>query len=350
MPLKLKDPRKGKSPNYSIRGTYRGVYVDKSCGTHKRSFALTELKLLEEDIDHGRYPPKEAPTGREQPTFLSAAVAYMEAGRRSKYVAKLIKHFGETPLTEIDQAAIEAAASAISPNTTGGTQNACVYTPVSAILRHAKVKIDIRRPKGAKGRVVTDWISEADARAVIAAADQISPQFGLLLRYLLYTGLRLNEALRLRWEDLKLDEATAWVRRSKGGQASPVRLRADLVAGLAARRPQDAQGRVFTFGQGGRLKHRLVRAKLAAQGIPAPAERPKGWRQPPNRLQWLNFHSFRHTFATWMRRAGADVQGLVATGNWRDARSAGRYAHAVQREEWNRVDDLPSVEKTGKVA
>ena len=44
-----------------------------------------------------------------------------------------------------------------------------------------------------------------------------------------------------------------------------------------------------------------------------------------------------------MRRAGADVQGLVATGNWRDPRSAARYAHAVAREEWERVESLPSV-------
>jgi hypothetical protein len=31
------------------------------------------------------------------------------------------------------------------------------------------------------------------------------------------------------------------------------------------------------------------------------------------------------------RQAGADVQGLVATGNWRDPRSAARYAHANAR-------------------
>ena len=57
----------------------------------------------------------------------------------------------------------------------------------------------------------------------------------------------------------------------------------------------------------------------------------------------MNFHTFRHTWATWMRRyGGADVQGLVATGNWRDARSAERYAHVVARDEWNRVESLPS--------
>jgi site-specific recombinase XerD len=51
----------------------------------------------------------------------------------------------------------------------------------------------------------------------------------------------------------------------------------------------------------------------------------------------------RHTFATWMRRAGADVQGLIATGNWKDLRSAARYAHAVASDEWGRVDRLPAV-------
>jgi integrase len=55
-------------------------------------------------------------------------------------------------------------------------------------------------------------------------------------------------------------------------------------------------------------------------------------------------HTLRHTWATWMRRyAGADVEGLVATGNWRDRRSAARYAHAVARDEWKRVEKLPAI-------
>ena len=45
------------------------------------------------------------------------------------------------------------------------------------------------------------------------------------------------------------------------------------------------------------------------------------------------------------RYGGADVKGLVATGNWRDERSAGRYSHAVARDEWKRVEDLPAIGK-----
>ena len=80
-------------------------------------------------------------------------------------------------------------------------------------------------------------------------------------------------------------------------------------------------------------------------GLPCPVRRPKGWRAPPYRLAWCNFHTYRHTWATWMRQAGADVQGLVATGNWRDPRSAARYAHAVSRDEWSRVDLLPGTKR-----
>jgi integrase len=272
----------------------------------------------------------------------------LQAGRRKRYVAKLIKYFGETPLDQIDQAAIDAAAVALHPNAGNATRNAGVYTPVSAILHHAGVEIKLKRPKGAKGRIVTDWLRSEDADAVIIAADKVSPEFGTLLRTLLYTGLRLGEVLAWEWSDLNLDEGAAWTRREKGGIESDVKLRPDLIAALRALRPKDGQGRVFSFHQGGgHLKHLLTRAKLAALGLPCPVRRPTGWQVPDNRLSFVNFHTFRHTFATWMRRyGGLDTKGLLATNNWRDERSASRYAHAVTSEEWQRVERLPAVGKS----
>jgi integrase len=77
---------------------------------------------------------------------------------------------------------------------------------------------------------------------------------------------------------------------------------------------------------------------------------PEGWRAPPYKWTWVNFHTFRHTWATWMRRyAGADVEALVATGNWRDRRSAARYAHAVAKDERNQVERLPDIAKKAKL-
>ena len=347
MPLKIIPPRNAKTKNLYIRGTYLGVAVDQSSGTNRPSVARKILKRIEEQIECSEYrAQRTSKSGQAESTFLSAAVAYLEAGRRKRYVAKLINHFGETPLVQIDQAAIDAAAMALHPNASGATRNAAVYTPVSAILHHAGRDIKVRRPQGAKGRVVTDWLRHEDADAIIVAADQIDVEFGTLLRALLYTGLRLGEVLAWRWEDLDLDEAAAWTRREKGGIESDVRLRLDLLAALRALQPREGQGRVFRFHQGGHLKHLLTRAKLAALGLPCPARRTTGWRAPDNRLVWVNFHSFRHTWATWMRRyGGLDTKGLVATRNWRDERSAFRYAHVIASEEWSAVEPLPPVGK-----
>jgi integrase len=349
MPLKVVPPRNKKTKNLYIRGAYLGVHVDKSSGTHKRSVAGSILKSLEAQIERGEYPPRESAHRPDEPTFLKAAVAYLEAGRRRRYVAKLIKYFGEAPLSEVDQAAIDKAAIELHPNVTPATRNTQVYTPISAILHHAGVTIEIKRPKGAKGRVITDWLPPEDAFGIIHGAETFDAELALLLRFLLYTGVRLGEALALQREDVRLVESVAWVRREKDGPASDVKLREDLRDALADHMASYDLRRVFRFRQGGHLKHLLVRAKLLYLGLPCPARRPTGWRAPTYRLKWANFHTFRHTWATWMRRyGGADVQGLVATKNWRDPRSAARYAHAVARDEWSRVDLLPAVGKRKK--
>jgi integrase len=230
MPLKIIAPRKKtKANNLYIRGSYLGIRVDQSCKTDKRSVARAILARLQGEIERGEYPPRPAPDKRE-PTFLTAANAYMEAGKRPRYVAPLIKHFGETPLPEIDQAAIDKAAMALYPNVTGATRNSYVYTPVSAILHHAKVKIIVGRPPGAKGRIIKDWLPPPDALGIIEAADTFDREFGTLLAFLLYTGPRIGGALNLRREDVRLDERAAWARPQKGQSPMDAKLREDLCA------------------------------------------------------------------------------------------------------------------------
>jgi Phage integrase family len=346
MPLKLRPPRKGRTPNYEIRGTYLGCHVEVSSGTHKRSLALKQLRTIEECIEeHGQYPAPEPAPRTGEPTFLSAAVAYMQAGGRRKYVAPLIKHFGETLLTDMTQKAIDDAAAELHPNVTPATRNGYVYTPVSAIMHHAlgeKCRV-IRRPKGAKGRIKTDFMWPAVAFSVIEAADAIDAEFGLYLRLLIYTGVRKSEGLGILSADVQPQERAAWLRDSKNEDPRMLKLREDIVGPLQAHLEANSGERLFRFNDGGHFKHLLLRAKLNACGLPCPVRRPTGWKPPEHRLSFVGFHTFRHTWATWMRRyGGADVQGLAETGNWRDPKSAARYAHVVSRDEWDRVDDLPS--------
>lgn len=347
MPLYLRAPRPGKTPNYEIRGSHLGFKVEVSSGTHKRSLARKQLKRIEECIEeHGQHPAPDIKPDPGQPTFLTAAIAYLQTGGRRKYVAPLIKHFREKPLTEINQAAIDGAVAAIYPHITDpGTQNCYIYTPVSAILHHAlgdKCFV-IRRPKGAKGREKTDFMWPNDAFAIIGAAERIDIEFGLYLLSLLYTGIRKSEGLNIDAHDVKPAELAAWLRTSKNEDPRMLRLREDLAARLAAHLENHTGERLFRFRDGGHFKHLLLRATMAVCGLPCPKRRPTGWKKPKFRLGFVGFHTFRHTWATWMRRyGGADVQGLAATKNWRDPKSAARYAHVVSRDEWERVESLPS--------
>jgi integrase len=345
MPLKLIAPRNARTKNLYIRGSYLGVHVDKSSGSDKRAVARAILKRLCEQIERGEYPPREEITAHREPTFIAAAINYIETGHPRRYLAPLISYFGEAPLAAIGQEAIDEAAAKLYPTATAVTRNAYVYTPVSAVLHHAGVEITIRRPKGFAGRTITDWLTPADAAAIIAAAESFDPEFATLLTFLLYTGSRIGAALELRREDVRLEEGRAWARSQKGQPHMDIRLHPDLCDKLAALLATDQRTRVFRFHYGAHLGHQLTRSRLACLGLPCPRRCPIGWKEPPNRLAWVTFHSFRHTWATWMRQAGTDLQGLVATGNWRSERSARRYAHAVPRDEWDRVDKLPSVGK-----
>lgn len=278
---------------------------------------------------------------------MSAAIAYMQDGGSRRYVAPLIQHFKETPLSEMTQDVIDEAARALHPHVSPATRNGYVYTPVSAIMHHAlgdKCPI-IRRPKGAKGNVKTDFMWPVDAFGIIDAAETIDGEFGLYLLTLLYTGIRKSEGLNVLPEDVQPDELAAWLRDSKNDDPRMLKLRADLALRLKAHlEANPGRPRLFRFKEGGHFKHLLLRAKMAFLGLPCPKRRPTGWKPPANRLAFVGFHTFRHTWSTWMRRyGGLDVKGLAATGNWRDERSASRYAHAVARDEWNGVDNLPSM-------
>ncbi len=184
-----------------------------------------------------------------------------------------------------------------------------------------------------------------DAFAIVDQAEIIDPEFGLYLLVLLYTGIRKSEGLSFLPEDMRTEECAAWLRDSKNGDPRMLQLRVELAGRM--QRHLDAnpgRSRVFRWKDGGYFKHLLLRAKLAACGLPCPKRRKTGWKPPAHRLAFVGFHTFRHTWATWMRRyAGADVEGLAATKNWRDPHSARRYAHVVERDEWARVEKLPDM-------
>lgn len=324
MPLKLISPgQRHASPYYHVRGSYLGHRVERSTKTSKRAVALECLRAIELEIERGAYARKAGPT------FAAAALSYMNHGGERRPLRKLLTHFGEIPLADIDQAAVDGAAVTLFADGTPATRNREVYTPISAVMKHAGIETTFRRPKGSRGRVVSAWLWPEQVGKIIQAATEIDREFAILLALLCYTGLRLSEALRITCDDLRLNEGYAQIGRTKNGEPRGVFLPSHLVAALANHpRGLEREGeRLFRFSKSGYLYDLLTQA--AAQAEVAMPERSA-------------FHLFRHTFATWMRRyAGRDTKGLVATGAWKSEQSASRYAHVVPTEDARAAELLP---------
>jgi integrase len=346
MPLYLSTPTK-KHPTYRIRGKHLGIKVDRSAGTREKTVAQKILVKIREEIERGAF----ARPGEQ--TFTDLAVSYMQAGKEARFLEPLIAHFRDKLPRLITQADLDEAATRLYPGATAATRNRQVYTPVSAILQHAKIKTGFNRPEGADGNRRNVWLTEqqagdliAAARARVTAAEKaIEPtprqfrgaararvrsakRFAALCYFLLYTGCRLSEALNLEPGDIELPFAMAHVRETKNDDPRPVHLPPHVVAELA--NIEFGKERVFGFaGKCGRLYEWLDEIATAA-GVTIPDR--------------VAFHIFRHTWGKWMRRyAGLDTTGLVATRAWRSRQGAEIYEHAETTEEARKADLLPLV-------
>jgi integrase len=322
MSYKLIDPDPKRSPYYRIRGTEFGQYINRSTQTRDKREAVRFLAAWREEAKLASISGPVKPTT----SFAGAALAYMHAEGEKRFLAPLLRYFGETPLSNIDQAAIDAAAVSIYPNASSATRNRQVYSPMSAILRRAGLALPLRRPKGAQGKARTGFLSTEQAFELLAAATALHARFGALLTFLLYSGVRLSEALRVNWADVDLQRAVALIRETKNGKPMTVHLPPAALSALA--NLDDRAGRVFRLTKSGRLY------KLWAD-----AATESGLTLPPRSA----FHILRHTHATWRRLyTGADTTALTQTGLWRSRSAAAIYEHVDATAESRKADLLPT--------
>jgi integrase len=329
MPWKLVPPRKGKTPYWYIRGKYLGIALDDSTGATEERAARRILKTWREQAERGEFRKK--PIAEPAPAnFLSAAVAYMQAGGERQYIRPILDKWGERPLADIDQIAIDALAAELYPSATAATRNRQIYTPISAILKRAGIDRKIRRPKGWRGTKRTFWLRPEPTFRVLDEAASLDREFAILCTLLNYTGLRLGEALdEMICERIELQREFAYVGDTKTDEPRAVYLPPIVVAALAGHpRGLNRTGRLFRFHDGGRLRDMLKEACRRA-GVALPRR--------------TAFHVFRHNYATWMRLyGGLDSLGLTRTGAWADLDSVARYSHSETTAEARQAAKLPT--------
>lgn len=314
--MSVKLARRKGSQSWYIKGVWRGQRIFESTGTGDKELAKTILQKREAELVAGE---------RRGHTFSGAVISYRQAGYSDRFLAPLVIHFKDRPLSEINQAAVDEAAVVLYPEATASTRSRQVHTPMSAVLRHAGVKLELRRPKGASGKPRTSWLAPEQAFALLASAEALQTRFGAFCTLLLYTGCRLSEGLRLEWADVDLANSIAYIKMTKNGEPRTVFLPEPAVAALAGVEGERS-GRIFPWHKGQRLNNMFHDAAKSA-GLT---------------IEGVSFHIFRHTYGAWGRKyGGLDTSGLVATGAWKSRQAAAVYEHVDVSEEAKKAALFP---------
>ncbi len=309
MPLKL---YKRPSGIWYIRGTFQGVRVDQSARTGTKEIADEQRAALEARIS------KESIFGREAVIgFAEASIDYMTETGQKRFLAPLITHFKDTPIARIGQADIERAARKLYPNAKPSTRRRQAIVPANAVINHARG----RRPKPRPGEEPRPrWLTVEEAERLILNAGRMAP----LITFLLSTGVRVGQALKLDWKHVDLENCRAWVPKSKQTPQRWVyfgrRCRAAL-SSLPGREgplfltPKGKPYRVGDGESGGNpVKRGFDKAKAAA-GL--------GGDVTP--------HTLRHTWASWAYAVEHDPYRIGEYGGWADGQMPRYYVKLCPR-------------------
>jgi site-specific recombinase XerD len=182
----------------------------------------------------------------------------------------------------------------------------------------------IKRPR--KARTTVRFLSKGDAERLLstirAANDREGQWLGDIIRVALGTGLRVSELCAMRWDWIGFHPPSVTVRRGEGFRPKSHHERHIPIAGDAAdvllrlHRDKDSEGsHVFRDDHGRPLRPGRVSKAF------------KKYARQAGLSEAVSFHTLRHTYASWMVKAGADLYRVKELLGHADIETTQRYAH-----------------------
>jgi len=179
------------------------------------------------------------------------------------------------------------------------------------------------------GQKIPEVLTETEQEALLA---QPNPRYltghrnRMLLRLMLDTGLRLSEAINLRWRDIDLNSGKVMVRQGKGAKDRTLWTSEDNLAALIAWRERQladcagAPAIVFTTKAGGALGPRYVQRMVKRYAEKAGIEKN------------VHPHTLRHSFATDFYRDTTSLRHVQKALGHVSVATTQIYTHIVDEE------------------
>ncbi len=250
-----------------------------------------------------------------------------KGARETRSVASIVvAHFGrECKLDKIDTRAINDFKLAFRSKGNSGSTINRKLAALSKLLRFAADEGLVEMPGRMKGEAESqgrDRFITYEEEAQLLALLRVWNQDDIhdLVMFLLDTGCRLGEALKLRWQDLNGPRVTFFDTKNATPRAVPMtkRVRAMLVAREKAGKGESKAGTANRYGT------------VFGLGVKRPLR--KVWERAKAKLgladdPYFVVHILRHTCASRLLQGGFDLEYVRRWLGHRSSKMTQRYAH-----------------------
>jgi integrase len=372
-----RDGKRGRTFAIRFRAYGERHYI--TTAATSREEAERELRHVLADVERGRWqaPRREEPEVISEPTFHEFAsewIAQREleglaertiadlrwslelhllpalAGYRlSEITPRVVDRYKVEKARqrqEIEQARMDALARGETPSRERGLSNGSINHTLSDLAQVLETALDYKlvvenAASGKRRRLKANepagaWAEPEQLMALVDAAP--SGVRRMVLALLAGTGLRIGEALALRWRHVDLMGAgTVSVVSSKTDAGVrtvdlPAALREDLATWWRETTHDRPDDFVLPTSTGRRHSESNLRRDVLTPAIAkANGELEKDGISP---VGGITFHSLRKTYASIRFACGDDIVYVAAQGGWKDVRTLMKvYAKATKRRE-----------------
>lgn len=225
------------------RGKIYHFSVSRPDGLHRESTKLTSKKEALEFAE-GRIAQIKLADQRgydADKTISDAALAYLAAGKDSRFVGNIVDAWGKRELRTLKPEWVRKHAKDIYPKAGPATLNRQVITPLQAIINFAYQDEDGRQIKIKRFAVDPKKKEAVDAAwHERFAAHALSPGMAAMARFMFETAARISEACRVMPDDIDLDARTVQLTKTKTKprltRVSPIMI--DMLRSLLAEQPK----------------------------------------------------------------------------------------------------------------
>jgi site-specific recombinase XerD len=311
------------SDKWQLRFFYDGKIRVVSSKTTKKKLAQKQLEIIKAKIVEGRFKfidkGKAITLDDYSVQFLDWVRIHRKSTTHRRYSSSLheILHvLGKYKLANVKKSDIEKYKRSRIVETTGATINrdlACLKKLYNRAIAegycHENPVIGIDFFKEQK--ISVNYLSQDEAAKLIKSCDEEPIKLFVVLG--LNTGMRTQEMLSLKWDNVNFADRTIILKDTKKGGDDSIPMNETVYELLKSSKQKSDY--VISKSNGARYQD---------------------MRKPWQRILRLSGikrctpHVLRHTFATTLVREGADLLVVKALGRWSDLKLVERYAHVAK--------------------